>query len=252
MELLDLPNELLLAIVVLIGGFDILPCRLVSESVRFLAVPTVSSHRRIYINQQQFCKRVQKLIDHSAKSQLSIELASECLALAPWNDEPAGTLLDRLRRSREAWRTLRPTREKIIPLRGDIYRTHEACGYVFAQGKPGQIGSQATRMLKFGEMPVGGLMKVEGEEEEGTRGRHREYVDMGMDVVGFTFDPSQDALFLVEKQGFVDTRLSTTLPKIELYFPPADNIQQPAPPRRQNDQDGHGWPTRASPVRSAN
>lgn len=31
MELLDLPNELLLAIIVLIGGFDILPCRLVSE-----------------------------------------------------------------------------------------------------------------------------------------------------------------------------------------------------------------------------
>ena len=31
MELLDLPNELLLAIVVLVGGFDILPCRLVSE-----------------------------------------------------------------------------------------------------------------------------------------------------------------------------------------------------------------------------
>ena len=30
MELLDLPNELLLAIIVLIGGFDILPCRLVS------------------------------------------------------------------------------------------------------------------------------------------------------------------------------------------------------------------------------
>jgi len=62
---------------------------------------------------------VQELIDHSAESQLSIELASECLVLAPWNDVPAATLLDQLRRSREAWQTLRPTRETTIPLRGD-------------------------------------------------------------------------------------------------------------------------------------
>jgi len=34
MELLDLPNELLLAVVVLIGGFDIIPCRLVSVIIR--------------------------------------------------------------------------------------------------------------------------------------------------------------------------------------------------------------------------
>jgi hypothetical protein len=199
---------------------------------------------------------VQKLIDRSAKSQLSIELASECLALAPWNDEPAGTLLDRLRRSREAWRTLRPTREKTIPLRGDMYLGWEVCGHVFGRGKHGQIGQHATIMLEFGEMPVGGLMEVEVEvegEDEGTRGRgwHRECVDMGMDVVDFTFDPSQDALFFVEKQGFVDllsppcdTTIYNSLPKIELHFPPADTFQQPAPSRRQNDQDGHGWPTR--------
>jgi hypothetical protein len=207
---------------------------------------------------------VQKLIDRSAKSQLSIELASECLVLAPWNDEPAAALLDRLRRSREAWWTLRPTREKTIPLRGDIYLTYEVCGCVFAQGKPGQIGPYsldddpfATRMLEFWEMPVGGLMEVEveveGEDEdegEGTRGWHRKYVDMGMDVVDFTFDPSQDALFFVEKQGFVDllsppcdTTIYNSLPKIELHFPPADTFQQLAPSRRQNDQDGHGGPT---------
>ena len=121
---------------------------------------------------------MQKLIDHSTESRLSIELASECLALAPWNDKPAATLLDRLQRSREAWRTLRPTREELIPLRGDNYLTYEVCGYVFAQGKPGQIGPHlqdededafATRMLEFWEMPVGGLMtgevEVEGTQE---------------------------------------------------------------------------------------
>lgn len=36
MELLDLPNELLLAIIVRVGGFDILPCRLVSEFIFFM------------------------------------------------------------------------------------------------------------------------------------------------------------------------------------------------------------------------
>jgi len=36
MGLLDLPNELLLAIILLIGGFDILPSRLVSDSVYFV------------------------------------------------------------------------------------------------------------------------------------------------------------------------------------------------------------------------
>lgn len=168
---------------------------------------------------------MQELIDHSTESRLSIELASECLALAPWNDKPAATLLDRLQRSREAWRTLRPTREELIPLRGDIYLTYEVCGYVFAQGKPGQIGPRlrlfedededpfATRMLEFWEMPVGGLMAGEGEGEgegggegegEGTRRWHRKHMDMGMDIVDFTLDPSQDALFFVEKQGFVD------------------------------------------------
>ena len=110
---------------------------------------------------------MQELIDQSTESQLSIELASECLELAPWNDKPTATLLDRLQRSCEAWRTLRPTREELIPLRGDIYLTYEVCGYVFAQGKPGQIGPHlqdededtfATRMLEFWEMPVGGLI----------------------------------------------------------------------------------------------
>jgi hypothetical protein len=152
---------------------------------------------------------VQALIDHSSESQLSIELASECLTLAPWNDAPAATSLDRLRRSREAWRTLRPTRTETIPLRGEIYLTYEVCGYMFAQGKPGQTGLHlldddpfATRMLEFWEMPVGGLREVEG-DDNGTQWWHRKYVDMGMDVVDFTLDPSQDALFFVEKQGYV-------------------------------------------------
>jgi len=212
---------------------------------------------------------VQELIDHSSESQLSIELASECLALAPWNDVPAATLLDRLRRSREAWRTLRPTREKTIPLRGDTYLTYEVCGYMFAQGKPAQIGQHlhlldddpfATRMLEFWEMPVGGMITAEVEmererEDEGTRGWYRKYMDMGMDIVDFTFDPSQDALFFVEKQGFVDllstpcdTTIYNSLPKIELHFPLADTIEQPAPPPRQNGQDGHGGSIRACSV----
>ena len=198
---------------------------------------------------------MQELIDHSAKSQLSIELASECLVLAPWNDIPAATLLDRLRRSREAWRTLRPTHEETIPIQDDIYTTYKVCGHVFAQGKPSQIGpnddSPAARVHEFWEMPVGGLMPVEGED---TRGWHHKYLDIGMDVVDFTFDPSQDVLFFMEKPGFVDllspprdTTIYNSLPKIELRFPPADTIQQPAPSRRQNDQDGHRWPTRVLP-----
>jgi hypothetical protein len=218
-----------------------------------MAVPIVSWHRHIYNNQQQICKRVQELIDHSAESQLSIELASECLALAPWNDAPAVTSLDQLRRSREAWQTLRPTRNGTISVRDNMYLTYDVCGHVFAQGKTGQIGvdddSVTTRMLEFWEMPAGGgLMAVEG---EGTRRWQRKDVDIGMEVLDFTFDPSQDALFFVEKQGFVDllsppcdTTIYNSLPKIELHFPPADTFQQPAPSRRQNDQDGHGWPTR--------
>jgi len=194
---------------------------------------------------------VQELIDHSAESQLSIELASECLALAPWNDVPAATLLDRLRRSREAWRTLRPTREETIPIRDDDEITYDMYGHVFAKGKPGQIGPDGDprATLEFWEMPVGGLMPV---EFEGTRGWHHKYVDMGMDVADFAFDPSQDALCFMEKEGFVDllappcdTTTYDSLPKVELHFPPADTIQQPAPSRRQNDQDGHRWPTRA-------
>ena len=149
---------------------------------------------------------MQELIDHSTQLQLSIELASERLCVAPWNDTPASVLLDRLRRSREAWRTLQPTHKDTIPLQGDTYLTYEVCGYMFAQGKPSQAGSQlvdddpfGTRMLEFWEMPIGGTA-VEGDR---TRGWHRKYEDMGMDVVDFTFDPSQDALFFVEKQGFV-------------------------------------------------
>jgi len=198
---------------------------------------------------------VQELIDHSAESQLSIELASECLTLAPWNDVPAATLLDRLRRSREAWRTLRPTREKTIPLQMRIDDTYKVCGYMFAQGKPAQTLSRdelnfpfPTRMLEFWEMPVGGLIAAEVEEMEGerkderTRGWHRKYMDIGMDIVNFAFDPSQDALCFVEKQGFVyslstpcDTTIYNSLSKIELHFPRADTIEQPAPSRRQNE-----------------
>lgn len=155
----------------------------------------------------QLCRRVQELIDHNSEPQLSIELASECLSLAPWDCTPAATLLDRLKRSREAWQTLRPTRKETILLQGDIYLTYEMCGYMFAQGKPSQTGTRpvdddpfGTRMLEFWEMPVGG-MPVDGEN---SRNWYRKYEDMGMDVVDFTFDPSQDALFLVEKQGFVD------------------------------------------------
>jgi len=207
---------------------------------------------------------VQELIDHSAESQLSIELAYECLALAPWNDVPAATLLDRLRRSREAWRTLRPTREKTIPLPVHIDDTYKVCGYMFARGVPGQTlwhheldRPFPTRMLEFWEMPVGGLIaaevEMEGEREDGgTRGWHHKEMDMGMDIVSFTFDLSQDALFLVEKQGFVDllstpcgTTIYNSLLKIELHFPPADTIQQPAPSRCQNDEDGHGGRPRA-------
>ena len=193
----------------------------------------------VYI--KQICKRMQKLIDYSTESKLSIELASECLALAPWNNIPAATLLDRLRRSREAWRTLRPTRVETISLHGDTYLTYEVCGYVFGQGKPSQIGPHpleedpfATRMLEFWEMPVGGLtgveVEVDGEgegkgenegESEGTRGWHRKYVDMGMDIVDFTLDPSQDALFFVEKQGFVDS-LSPPLLHHYLQLTPED------------------------------
>ena len=176
---------------------------------------------------------MQELIDNSAESQLSIELASECLSLAPWNDIPVATLLDRLRRSREAWRTLRPTREETISVQDDTYITYEVCGHVFAQGKPSQIGPdgdpRATRMLEFWEMPAGGSMPVEGED---TRGWYHKFVDMGMDVVDFTFDPSQDALFFVEKQGFVDllsppydTTIYNSLLKIELHFPPTGTIQ---------------------------
>jgi len=143
---------------------------------------------------------VQELIDYSAKSQLSVELASECLALAPWNDVPAATLRDRLRRSREAWRTLRPTREETIPIQDDNYITYEGYGNVFAKGKPSQMSPDGddpgvTRMLELWEMPA---------EGEDTRGRYHKYVDIGMDVLDVTFDPSQDALFFVEKQGFVD------------------------------------------------
>jgi len=150
---------------------------------------------------------VQELIDQSLETQLSIELASEGLSVAPWDDAPASTLLDRLARSREAWKTLQPTHRETIPLRGDIYLTYEVCGYMFAQGKPIQTGSQLidddpfrTRTLEFWEMPIGGTA-VEG---ECNRGWHRKYEDVGMDFVDFTFDPSQDALILVEKQGFVD------------------------------------------------
>ena len=187
---------------------------------------------------------MQELIDHSAESQLSIELASECLALAPWNDVPAATLLDRLRRSREAWRTLRPTRERTIPLPVHIDDTYKVCGYMFARGIPTQILPPdelafpfAIRMLEFWEMPVGELIAAEGEmegegEDKGTRGWHSKYMDMGMDIVDFTLDLSQDALFLVEKQGFVellstscDTTLYNSLPKVELHFPPADTIE---------------------------
>jgi len=95
----------------------------------------------------------------------------------------------------------------------------------------------AMRMLEFWEMPVGGLIAAEGEmegegEDKGTRGWHSKYMDMGMDIVDFTLDLSQDALFLVEKQGFVellstscDTTLYNSLPKVELHFPPADTIE---------------------------
>lgn len=155
----------------------------------------------------QICKRVQELIDHSSESQLSIELASEGLSLAPWDTTPAATLLDRLKRSRDAWRTLQPTRKETLSLRGDIYLTYEVCGYMFAQGKPGQTASQptdleppATRMLEFWEMPIGGIAVGAGTDQDW----HRKYEDMGMDVVDFTFDPSQDALLLIEKQGFVN------------------------------------------------
>ena len=124
---------------------------------------------------------------------------------------------------------------------------------MFAQGKAAQIRQHlhlldddpfATRMLEFWEMPVGGLItaevEMEGErEDEGARGWHHKYMDMGMVIVDFTFDPSQDALFFVEKQGFVDslstpcdTTIYNSLLKIELHFPPADTIQQPAPSRR--------------------
>ena len=205
---------------------------------------------------------MQQLIDHNSESQLSIELAYECLALAAWNDVPAATLLDRLRRSREAWGTLRPTREKTIPLQIHIDDTYKAYGYMFAQGKHTQLRPpfELARlcMLEFWEMPVGGLIaaevvEMEGErEDERIRGWHRKYMDMGMDVVNFAFDPSQDALCFVEKQGFVyslstlcDTTIYNSLPKIELHFPHADTIEQPAPSRCQNDQDGHGGPTAA-------
>ena len=210
---------------------------------------------------------MQELIDHSAESQLAIELASECLALAPWNDVPAATLLDRLRRSREAWQTLRPTSEKTIPLQMHIDDTYKVCGYMFARGIPARILRRRelalpfpTRMLEFWEIPVGGLLAAEVEmererEDKGTRGWHRTYMDMGMDIVSFTFDPSQDALFLVEKQGFVyslstpcDTTIYNSLPKVELHFPPADTIQQPAPSRRQNGQDVHEGPIKACSV----
>ena len=195
---------------------------------------------------------MQELTDNSAESQLSIELASECLVLAPWNDTPAATLLDRLRRSREAWRTLRPTHEETIPIQDDVYTTYEVCGHVFAQGKPSQIGPngdpRATRVHEFWEMPVGGLMPVEGED---TRRWHHKYVDVGMDVDDFTFDPSQDVLVFMEKQGFVDlfsphcgTTIYNSLLKIELRFPPADTIQQPTPSSRENGHDVHRRPTR--------
>jgi len=179
---------------------------------------------------------VQELIDHSAESQLSIELASECLALAPWNGVPAATLLDRLLRSREAWQTLRPTREKTIPLQMHIDDTYKVWGYMFAQGKPVQIRRPfelaRLRMLEFWEMPVGGLIaaevvEMEGErederEDERTRGWHRKYMDIGMDVVNFAFDPSQDALCFVEKQGFVYS-LSTSVPH-SLQLTPEDRV----------------------------
>jgi hypothetical protein len=53
MELLDLPNELLLAIVVLIGGFDILPCRLVSEFISSVNGGTNRFLASTYINNQR-------------------------------------------------------------------------------------------------------------------------------------------------------------------------------------------------------
>lgn len=145
-----------------------------------------------------------------------------------------------------------------ILLRGDIYLTYEVCGYMFAQGKPGQTGTRpvdddpfGTRMLEFWEMPVGG-MALDGEN---SRGWHRKYEDMGMDVVDFTFDPSQDALFLVEKQGFVDsfslflvTSSHNSLPKIEVHLPPANAFRQLAPPGCQSDRDGNGGPSRTRPM----
>jgi len=179
---------------------------------------------------------VQELIDHSAESQLSIELASECLALAPWNDVPAATLLDWLQRSREAWRTLRPTREKMIPLPVHIDDTYKVCGYMLARGIPTRILSPyeidlpfATRMLEFWEMPVGGLIAAEVEmererEDEGTRVWYRTEMDMGMDIVSFTFDPSQDALFLVEKQGFVDLLSTPCDTTTYLQLTPEDRV----------------------------
>jgi hypothetical protein len=198
---------------------------------------------------------VRDLIDHSSESQLSIELASECLSLAPWNHIPAVTLLDRLKRSRRAWQTLQPTRKETLPLQGDIYLTYEVCGSMVAQGKPGQgvyepteFDPFATRMLEFWEMPVGGVA-VDADID---RGRHRKYEDMGMDVVDFTFDASQDALLLVEKQGFVHSiliwLLRNFLLKIEVHLPPANTLCQPAPSERHNDRDGNGRPSRIHPV----
>jgi len=200
---------------------------------------------------------VQELIDHSSEAQLSIELASECLSLAPWDNTPAATLLDRLTRSRKAWQTLEPTRNETQSLRGDIYLTYEVCGHMFAQGKPSQTGPQpmdddpfGTRMLEFWEMPVGGIA-VEGDNNQGW---YRKYEDMGMDIVDFTFDPSQDALFFVEKQEFVNLffplldSLYNSLPKVKVRFPPADALRQPAPSGRQNGRHGNRGPLTTRPM----
>lgn len=107
--------------------------------------------------------------------------------------QAAKTVLERIRRSRQAWQTLEPLDTSILDVRGDSYLTYEISGNIFAHGTSNACGHPLkTRRLKFRQLHHNG---------EGSSDRwYHEIEDLGFDAIDFSFDSSLDLLVLISQE----------------------------------------------------
>ncbi|KAG8772925.1 hypothetical protein FRC15_002392 [Serendipita sp. 397] len=173
MEFLDLPNEIIEVVLV----YTLLASDIVSCS--------------------QACRRIYNIVKHSSELQLIVELAIEGLRLRrfPPTLQPCGMktksateLLLQFKQSQEAWVSQRPVRSRSHSnVRSPNQRVRDGLlAFIF----PNSSTSNRTHGIE-----IQSLWIEENQQEPRIWKRHE---DLGISVMTFLFDPSQDLLVLVE------------------------------------------------------